>query len=85
MHVKLTVTFVCINQCTQSELDIDSVRSILSEYRIANADITLRYDANADDLIDVIEGNRQVMLRERSFHFICFVSFAEEKIFKRLH
>ncbi|RMX53834.1 hypothetical protein pdam_00000383 [Pocillopora damicornis] len=44
--------------CTQSELDIDSVRSILSEYRIANADITLRYDANADDLIDVIEGNR---------------------------
>ena len=49
-------------QCTQSELDIDSVRSILSEYRIANADITLRYDANADDLIDVIEGNRQVSL-----------------------
>ena len=58
------------------------MRSILSEYRIANADITLRYDANADDLIDVIEGNRQVMLHRRSFHFICFVSFAEEKIFK---
>ena len=51
-----------VSQCTQSELDIDSVRSILSEYRIANADITLRYDANADDLIDVIEGNRQVSL-----------------------
>lgn len=34
----------------------------MSEYRIANADITLRYDATADDLIDVIEGNRQVML-----------------------
>lgn len=51
-----------VSQCTQSELDIDSVRSILSEYRIANADITLRYDANADDLIDVIEGNRQVGL-----------------------
>ena len=51
-----------LSQCNQSELDIDSVRSILSEYRIANADITLRYDANADDLIDVIEGNRQVSL-----------------------
>ena len=50
--------FWTLLQCTQSELDIDSVRSILSEYRIANADITLRYDANADDLIDVIEGNR---------------------------
>lgn len=43
---------------TQSELDLDLVRSILSEYKIHNADITLRYDATADDLIDVVEGNR---------------------------
>jgi ribosome-interacting GTPase 1 len=42
----------------QSELDLDIVKSILAEYRIHNADVTLRYDANADDLIDVIEGNR---------------------------
>ena len=42
----------------QSELDLDMVKSILSEYRIHNADVTLRYDATADDLIDVIEGNR---------------------------
>ncbi|CAL8102660.1 unnamed protein product [Orchesella dallaii] len=42
----------------QSELDLDTVRTILSEYRIHNADITLRYDATADDLIDVVEGNR---------------------------
>lgn len=34
------------------------VKSILSEYKIHNADVTLRYDATADDLIDVIEGNR---------------------------
>lgn len=46
--------------CTvaQSELDLDTVKSILSEYKIHNADITLRYDATSDDLIDVIEGNR---------------------------
>jgi len=43
---------------TQSELDLDLVRSILSEYKIHNADITLRYDATTDDLIDVVEGNR---------------------------
>lgn len=43
---------------TQSELDGDTVKSILSEYKIHNADITLRYDATSDDLIDVIEGNR---------------------------
>ena len=42
----------------QSELDLDIVKSILSEYRIHNSDVTLRYDATADDLIDVIEGNR---------------------------
>jgi len=43
---------------TQTELDLDTVKTILSEYRIHNADITLRYDATADDLIDVVEGNR---------------------------
>lgn len=43
---------------TQSELDSDTVKSILSEYKIHNADVTLKYDATSDDLIDVIEGNR---------------------------
>lgn len=42
----------------QSSLDLDNVRSILAEYRIHNADVTLRCDATADDLIDVVEGNR---------------------------
>ena len=34
------------------------LQTILAEYRIHNADIVLKYDATADDLIDVIEGNR---------------------------
>ena len=42
----------------QSELDLDLVKTILSEYRIHNADIILRIDATADDLIDIVEGNR---------------------------
>ncbi|KAL5015870.1 hypothetical protein ScPMuIL_005459 [Solemya velum] len=42
----------------QSELDIDTVKTILGEYKIHNADIGLRYDATADDLVDVVEGNR---------------------------
>lgn len=46
------------HQVGQSELDVDLVKTILSEYKIHNADITLRYDATAEDLIDVIEGNR---------------------------
>jgi len=42
----------------QSELDVDTVKVILGEYRISNADITLRHDATAEELIDIIEGNR---------------------------
>ncbi|XP_055343481.1 developmentally-regulated GTP-binding protein 1 [Paramacrobiotus metropolitanus] len=45
----------------QSELDLETVRAILAEYKIHNADVTLRYDASAEDLIDVIEGNRIYM------------------------
>ena len=39
-------------------MDLDTVKSVLGEYRIHNADITLRYDACIEDLVDVIEGNR---------------------------
>lgn len=45
-------------QVAQSELDIDTVKVILGEYRINSADVTLRHDATAEELIDVIEGNR---------------------------
>mmetsp|Transcript_32501 Transcript_32501/g.52648 ORF Transcript_32501/g.52648 Transcript_32501/m.52648 type:complete len:368 (+) Transcript_32501:147-1250(+) len=41
-----------------TKLDMDAVKAICSEYKIHNADITLRDDCNEDDLIDVIEGNR---------------------------
>jgi len=41
-----------------THLNQEIVKSILSEYKIHNADVCLRYDATADDLIDVIEGNR---------------------------
>jgi len=41
-----------------THLDLETVKAILSEYKIFNADVCLRYDATADDLIDIIEGNR---------------------------
>ena len=43
------------------ELDAEIVSSILHEYKIHNADITVRCDATVDYLIDVIEGNRVYM------------------------
>lgn len=46
---------------TNTNLDLDTVKAICGEYRIHNADINLRYDATADDLIDVIEGSRVYM------------------------
>lgn len=44
-----------------TNLDLETVKAICGEYRIHNADISLRYDATADDLIDVIEGSRVYM------------------------
>ncbi len=43
---------------TLNQLDLDSVKAILGEYKIHNADIVIHQDATADELIDVIEGNR---------------------------
>lgn len=34
------------------------VKSVCSEYRIHNADVTMREDCDLDDLVDVIEGSR---------------------------
>jgi len=34
------------------------VKAILGEYRISNADVTLKHDATAEELIDIVEGNR---------------------------
>uniref|UniRef100_A0AC34FI17 Developmentally regulated GTP binding protein 1 n=1 Tax=Panagrolaimus sp. ES5 TaxID=591445 RepID=A0AC34FI17_9BILA len=45
----------------QSELDLETVKTILSEYKIHNADITLKGDCTTEELIDVIEGNRIYM------------------------
>jgi small GTP-binding protein len=39
-------------------LDIDEVRSILSESKMMNADVLVRGGATQDDLIDAVQGNR---------------------------
>jgi len=43
---------------TPSHLDSETVKAILGEYKIHNADVTLREDSTVDDLIDIVEGNR---------------------------
>jgi hypothetical protein len=41
-----------------TKLSDDTIKSIAHEYKISNANIQFRCNATADDLIDVIEGNR---------------------------
>ena len=41
-----------------THIDEDTVKAVLSEYKISNADICFRCNATVDELIDVIEGNR---------------------------
>ena len=56
--VRPSLLLTLTRQCAQTELDGETVKSILAEYKIHNADVTLRDDVTADDLIDVVEGNR---------------------------
>lgn len=46
------------NTVPLTKLDHDEIRAVMSEYRIANADIAFREDITVDELIDVIENNR---------------------------
>ena len=47
--------------CRLTKLDDDLIKSICREYRTPCADISFRCDASVDELIDIIEGNRQYM------------------------
>jgi len=47
------------NTVPLTNIDQDEIKAILSEYRINNCDVAIREPgATADDLVDVIEGNR---------------------------
>jgi len=47
-----------LNAVGTLDLDIEEVRSILSESKMMNADILIRGNATQDDLIDALQGNR---------------------------
>ncbi|KAF8826636.1 hypothetical protein HHX47_DHR5000391 [Lentinula edodes] len=47
------------NTVPLTKIDHDEIKAVLSEYKINNADVAIREpNATADDLVDVIEGNR---------------------------
>ncbi|KAM6495986.1 P-loop containing nucleoside triphosphate hydrolase protein [Amanita muscaria] len=48
-----------MNTVPLTQIDQDEIKAILSEYKISNADVAIRQpNASADDLVDVVEGNR---------------------------
>ncbi|TFY83810.1 hypothetical protein EWM64_g198 [Hericium alpestre] len=47
------------NTVPLTNIDHDEIKAVCSEYRLTNADVSIRQpNATADDLVDVIEGNR---------------------------
>ncbi|PPQ67815.1 hypothetical protein CVT26_007062 [Gymnopilus dilepis] len=47
------------NTVPLTNIDHDEIKAILSEYKLSNCDVAIREpNATADDLVDVIEGNR---------------------------
>jgi len=47
------------NTVPLTNIDHEEIHAVCSEYRISNADVAIRQPgATADDLVDVIEGNR---------------------------
>ncbi|XP_063930812.1 developmentally-regulated GTP-binding protein 1-like [Zophobas morio] len=58
-------------------LDADSVKAILQEYKIHNAEVLLKENATADDFIDVVEGNRVYIPAIYCFNKIDQISIEE--------
>lgn len=46
------------NTVPLTHLNLESIKAILNEYKIHNCEVVMHQDATADELIDVIEGNR---------------------------
>lgn len=47
------------NTVPLTNIDQDEIKAVLSEYKLANCDVAIREpNCTADDLVDVIEGNR---------------------------
>ena len=53
------------NTVPLTNIDHEEIHAICSEYKISNADVAIRQPgATADDLVDVIEGNRYGLITE---------------------
>ncbi len=52
---------VNVNSTVHLDIDEDTIKTILGEYRIHNADVLIREDIGIDQLIDAVLGNRKYL------------------------
>mmetsp|Transcript_37903 Transcript_37903/g.61080 ORF Transcript_37903/g.61080 Transcript_37903/m.61080 type:complete len:372 (-) Transcript_37903:213-1328(-) len=45
--------------CTLQDIDEEGIINVMKEYKVHNAQVSIRCDATVDDIIDVLEGNRK--------------------------
>ncbi len=50
---------ISVNSTVELDLDEDTIKTIMAEYRIHNANVVIRENITIDQLIDVILGNRK--------------------------
>ena len=63
------------NTVPLTNIDQDEIKAILSEYKLSNCDVAIREaNATADDLVDVIEGNRLVFSTNLKIPFMTLFS-----------
>lgn len=75
---------ISFSSAVKTDLDLDIVKTICQEYKIHNADFMLRADVTEDDIIDVIEGNRQYIPVIYVVNKIDAISMEELELYDRL-
>lgn len=70
--------------CQLTHLDEDTIRAIMNEYRMANADVMIRGDYTPDELIDAVEGNRSYIPAIYVLNKIDQISIEELDIISRI-
>eukprot|EP00889_Picochlorum_renovo_P005584 jgi/Picre1/32614/NNA_007960.t1 len=66
------------------KVDLDTVKRVLGEYRIHNADIHMRGDYEVDDVVDVIEGSRIYIPCIYAINKIDQITLEELKVMSKL-
>ncbi len=66
------------------KVDLDTIKRVLAEYRVHNADVHMRGDYDVDDIVDVIEGRCVYIPCIYAINKIDQITLEELKVMSRL-